>query len=69
MRKVTVYRDDSVTQVVYENVKHVFWTANNTVLVIGQYTDVATGAHQYINWLREHVCWFRVEKVQSEVVK
>lgn len=48
MRKVTVYRDDSTTQVVYENVKHLFWTA---------------GAHRYIQWPRERICWFKDEKV------
>ena len=58
-RTVTVYRDDSTTQVVYENVKAVFWTAGNTVLVISQITDPATGAHQYIHWLRERLCWFK----------
>src|ERR1700735_4249109 len=40
MRKITLYRDDSTTQVVFENVKHWFWTASNTVLTIAQYTDV-----------------------------
>lgn len=62
MRTVTIYRDDSTVQIVYENVKHVFWTANNSVLVIAQYTDIQTGAHRYIHWLRERVCWFKDEK-------
>jgi hypothetical protein len=34
MRKITLYRDDSTTQVIYENVKHYFWLAGNTVLSI-----------------------------------
>lgn len=59
MRTVTLYRDDSTTQVVYENVKHVFWTANSTVLVIAQYSDIKTGAHHYIHWPRERFCWFK----------
>lgn len=59
MRTVTLYRDDSTTQVIFENVKHVFWTAGNTVLVIAQYTDVETGAHHYIHWPRERFCWFK----------
>lgn len=63
MRKVTIYRDDSTVQVVYENVKHLFWTAGNTVLVLAQYTDQATGAHRYIHWLRERICWFKDEQV------
>lgn len=62
MRRVTVYRDDSTTQVVYEGVKHVFWTAGNTVLVIAQYTDTARGTHRYIHWLRERIAWFKDEK-------
>lgn len=63
MRKLTVYRDDSTTQVVYENVKHWFWTANNSVLVIAQYTNQTTGEHRYINWPRERICWFKDEKM------
>ena len=61
MTRVTLYRDDSTAQVVYDDVKTVFWTAGNTVLVIARYSDVATGAHYYVHWLREHVCWFKVE--------
>jgi len=58
--RVTIYRDDSTTTVVYDNVKHVFWTASNTVLVIAKYND--DGSHYYIHWPREQVCWFKVEK-------
>lgn len=61
-KRVTIYRDDSTTQVVYEDVKHTFWTANNTVLVIAQLTNPATGAHHYIHWMRERVCWFKTEE-------
>lgn len=65
MRKITLYRDDSTTQVVYENVKHFFWLANNTVLCIAQLSDVDSGAHHYIHWPRERFCWFKDEKVQT----
>ena len=58
---VKLYRDDSVTPVVYEDVKHVFMTADNTVLTIAQITDAATGAHRYIHWPRERFCWFKDE--------
>ena len=61
MRKITLYRDDSTTQVVYEDVKHTFWTANNSVFVLAQYTDKQTGAHRYIQWPRERFCWFKDE--------
>lgn len=63
MRRVTLYRDDSTVQVVYENVKHLFWTANNSVLVIAQYS--APPAHHYIHWPRERFCWFRDEPIHD----
>jgi len=59
--KITVYRDDSTSQVVYENVKAYFWTANNTVLTISQYVDDLHKEHRYVHWLREHICWFKDE--------
>lgn len=58
-RTVTIYRDDSTTQVVYDNVKHLFWTANNTVLTLAVYTSSKGKAHQYIQWPRERICWFK----------
>ncbi len=63
MKKLTVYRDDSTSQVVYENVKHYFLTANNTVLTIAQVTDASTGAHRYIHWPISRVCWWKEENV------
>jgi hypothetical protein len=62
---VRLYRDDSVTPVEYENVKHVFMTAGNTVLTIAQVTDVETGAHRYIHWPRERFCWYTYDKPVS----
>lgn len=62
LRRLTLYRDDSTTQVVYNDVKHWFWTAGNTVLTIARIIDKATGAHEYINWPREGFKWFREEK-------
>ena len=60
-RTLTLYRDDSTVQVVYERVKAVFWTAGNSVLVISQFTNTETGAHRYIHWPRERFCWFKDE--------
>ena len=60
-RTLTLYRDDSTSQVVFENVKHFFWTAGNTVLVVAQYTGEGN-AHQYIHWPRERLCWFKEGK-------
>lgn len=58
-RKITLYRDDTTTQVVYENVKHFFWLAGNTVLCIAQYSKPEGEAHHYIHWPRERFCWFK----------
>lgn len=70
-RTLTLYRDDSTVQVVYDRVKAVFWTANNTVLVISRYVEgqwsadgksfTTTGEHYYIHWPRERFCWFKDE--------
>jgi hypothetical protein len=57
-RRLTLYRDDSTVQVIYERVKAVFWTAGNTVLVISQYTGDGP-EHRYIHWPRERFCWFK----------
>jgi hypothetical protein len=62
---VRLYRDDSVTPVVFENVKHVFMTAGNTVLTIAQITDADTGAHRYIHWPRERWCWYTYDKPEA----
>jgi hypothetical protein len=60
VRTVTIYRDDSTTQVVYENVKHIFWTAGNTVLVLAIYKHAEEDdSHFYVHWLRERICWFK----------
>lgn len=66
MRKLTLYRDDSTTQVVYENVKHYFWLAGNTVLSIAVVSDVATGAHYYVQCPRERFCWFKDQPMPEE---
>lgn len=59
MKRVTVYREDSVSQVVYENVKHCFWTCSGTVLTIAVVRE--DGSHYYVNWLREKVAWYKEE--------
>lgn len=59
-RKLTIYRDDSTVQVVYENVKTFFWTASNTVLVVSVYEGDGP-EHRYIHWPRERFCWFKDE--------
>ncbi len=59
MRRITIYRDDSTTQVVYEYVKHYFFTANNTVLSLAVVSNSETGEHYYVHWPRERFCWFK----------
>ncbi len=58
-RTLTLYRDDSTVQVIYERVKAVFWTAGNSVLVISQYDSADGPSHRYIHWPRERFCWFK----------
>lgn len=58
-RTLTIYRDDSTVQVVYERVKAVFWTASNTVLVVSRYDANEGDGHHYIHWPRERFCWFK----------
>jgi hypothetical protein len=60
-RVLTLYRDDSTIQVKYDRVKAVFWTANNTVLVISRYVNNEDSDHYYIHWPRERFCWFKDE--------
>lgn len=60
-RVLTLYRDDSTVQVVFTRVKSVFWTANNTVLVISRYSADEGSEHYYIHWPRERFCWFKDE--------
>jgi hypothetical protein len=60
-RKITLYRDDSTVQVVYERVKAAFWTAGNSVFVISQYVSDDSEQHRYIHWPRERFCWFKDE--------
>ncbi len=64
-RTVTIYRDDSTVQVVYDRVKSVFWTADNTVLVIARMDKGEDKKHHYIHWPRERFCWFKDQPHES----
>jgi len=61
-RRVTLYRDDSTAQVIYTDVKTLFWTANNTVLTVARYVGEGP-EHFYVHWPRERFCWFRDDPV------
>jgi hypothetical protein len=60
-RRVTIYRDDSTSQVTYDRVKTWFWTAGNSVLVISRFDREDGHDHHYVHWPRERFCWFRDE--------
>jgi hypothetical protein len=61
MRTITIYRNDSTAKVVIEHVKHFFWEAGNTILVIAQLDKPGQKAHHYIHWPREQISWFKDE--------
>jgi hypothetical protein len=63
--RLKLYRDDSETVLVFENVKHAFLTGGNTILTIAQYGE--DGSHHYINWPRERVCWWKLERATDRV--
>lgn len=54
---VRIFPEDETTKIVYENVTHVFWEANGTVLVL----CLPSGKHAH--WLRE---WIRHYDVTEE---
>lgn len=60
-RKLTLYRDDTTAQIVYNRVKTFFWTCNNTVLTIARFNGESGEEHHYIHWPRERFCWFKDE--------
>lgn len=62
-RRLTLYRDDSTVQVIFDRVKTFFWTADNTVLTISRYDDATGSAHSYVHWPRERFCWFKDQPV------
>lgn len=64
-RRLTLYRDDSTVQVVFDRVKTAFWTAGNTVLVISRYDETSGKGHHYIHWPRERFCWFKDEPASA----
>lgn len=71
MFRVTVYRHDSITPVVYENVKHAWWQGD--VLCISYLTGGVehrgnrseVPSHDYLWWPRERISHVRVEHVKD----
>lgn len=58
--RLSIYRDDSETTVVVDRVKHAFMTCGNTVLTAAVWAQ--DGSHFYLNWPRERVCWWKLER-------
>jgi len=52
---VRIYPDDETTDMIYRNVTHVFWEANNTVLTI-----CLPGTKTHVHWLRERIRHYEV---------
>lgn len=57
--EVRLYLKDEIDPQVYERVKHVFWQAGYSVLVIVQYKP--DGTFRCVNKLREEISWYGVE--------
>lgn len=56
--QVRVYLDGANDIQVYDNVKHVWYKAGNTVLVILHYYDETT--YRYVSYMRERIVWYSI---------
>lgn len=61
-----VYRRSGGDCQIYEDVKHVWWTADSSVLVIVQYTNHDRTAWRNISWLREVIDWYTLTHSEFE---
>lgn len=66
-RRISIYRDDATTPVIYENVKHVWYEAGNSILVVSQYQNDYNGEHNYFHWPVSRFQWYKDEKTLQEV--
>ena len=62
--KCRVYMDGANDIQVYDNVKHVWFKANNTVMVILHYYDEKN--YRYISIMRERVVWYSLVEQKAE---
>ena len=62
--KVRIFRDDEVTEVIYENVTHAFWTNRGTVLTI-----CLPDENRHANWLREQICHYDIVEMNDNQTK
>lgn len=62
-----IYRRSGGDCQIYEDVKHVWWTADSTVLVLVQYTDPPHYKQwRNISWLRETIDWYTLTHSEFE---
>lgn len=55
---VRLYRKSGGDAQVYDDVKHLWWTADNSVLTILQYTNESRTEWRTIYWMRETIEWY-----------
>lgn len=63
-RRITLYREDSTTPVVYERVKHIWYEAEGQVLVVAYLLEDGK-AHDYAHWPMRKIAWYREEKIRA----
>lgn len=56
--RVRIFPDDETTDLIYENVTHVFWEANNTILTICLPDD-----NRHAHWPRERIRHYDIWEV------
>lgn len=47
---VRIYRRDSETVVLYERVKHTWWSNRGSILVVSQLRNIGQDEHDYWEW-------------------
>lgn len=61
-----IYRRSGGDCQIYEDVKHVWWTADSSVLVIVQYTNEQRTQWRNVSWLREVIDWYTLTHQEFE---
>ena len=59
--RVTIYRVNSETSVVYERVKHCWW-AGSSVFVVSQLRTIGKSEHDYWEWPVAQIDHIHIEK-------
>lgn len=61
-----IYRRSGGDCQIYEDVKHCWWTADSSVLVIVQYTNPERTQWRNVSWLREVIDWYTLTHAEFE---